>query len=573
MQVEHLDDLPLLETFLSRMDLSQLHDKHFPDHGHWQGISGGQLATGWLLYLLSEGDHRLSHVEDWATAHIATLSTLLESSSICSLDFSDDRLGRLLDRYTDNDDWYAFEQDLGKSILEVYPLSKQGTGLPTDCQVVRTDSFNAPQYRSKGELFAHGYSKQRRSDQPFCKVMFSCLDISSIPLAVDIVKGSGPDVNHYIPIIDRVDSILSDSSHLYVGDSQLGSEPNREAIHAKGNYYLCPLGRKQCSEEQLQTYLSNLTCSVEELSSVFTESNSIRKSAYFFEITELMKTESLSWQERRILVYSPDYASGLMKSFTNRLDEAQTAIENLVISKRGRRNPKTLQDLHGRVEGIIKKFKVEDCFDITCSQKVETYTIQGHKNRPTRTQERVILSLQLKRQQHIIMAKLKKLGWQIYASNAPIDQIETVELVKCYRNEFRIEHLFDNIINKHVQLLPIYLQKETRVKGLIRLLSVAMRVIMLLQYEVRCELAAGQEKISGIYPGNKTRSTDQPTATMLLRAFKGCSLVIIETKSEQIVQITTLSKTQKTILNLLGLNQLYHRVCSLIQTNLSLRET
>ncbi len=61
-----MDDLPLLGFQFRQCKLAELLDSHFPDHGLWKGISGGQLAVGWLLYILSEGDHRLSHVEDWA---------------------------------------------------------------------------------------------------------------------------------------------------------------------------------------------------------------------------------------------------------------------------------------------------------------------------------------------------------------------------------------------------------------------------------------------------------------------------------------------------------------------------
>ena len=76
MQIERVDDLPLINHFIKGSGLASLLDKHFPDHGLWRGISGGKLALGWLLYILSEADHRLCHVEPWAEGRLQTLSVL-----------------------------------------------------------------------------------------------------------------------------------------------------------------------------------------------------------------------------------------------------------------------------------------------------------------------------------------------------------------------------------------------------------------------------------------------------------------------------------------------------------------
>ena len=50
---------------------------------------------------MSESDHRLSRVEDWSASHLGVLRAVLDCPSLRSLDFADDRLGRLLDRYLD----------------------------------------------------------------------------------------------------------------------------------------------------------------------------------------------------------------------------------------------------------------------------------------------------------------------------------------------------------------------------------------------------------------------------------------------------------------------------------------
>lgn len=571
MRIEHLDDLPALSSYIHQTDLVTLLESTFKDHGHWKGLSGGKVIFTWLLYLLSEGDHRLSHMEDWAEQRLNILSAILKEENLRSIDFCDDRLGRLLNRFSKDEDWIAFEALLGKRLIQVYEIDDK-----EDCiQVIRSDSFNAPQFREKGELFKHGYSKQRRGDQTFCKVMMSALDPLAMPLAVDVVKGSGPDSNLYLPVIKRVQSIFKKKGNLYVGDSHLGSLSNRREIHLSGDYYLTPLNKKQISVEDLGKYLDQIKVPYDELPSIFTEFESKRKPAYYHELWEEIedKENELKWEERRILVYSPDYARGLLNSFNNRLDEAEEKIKNLVDSKMGRRNPKTLADLNIRIGLIIKKYKLEGCFEIVCSESVEQKKVRRHKNRLSEVREIRTLSIDLRREIAGIELKRKRLGWQVYGTNVPVEKIETGDLVKTYRDEYRIEHLFDYLINRDVGLLPIYLKKENRVKGLIRLLSLGMRFSMLIQHTTRTSLEEKKGSLKGIYPGNKGRATNRPTTPMLLRAFKGISMAWLNNEQIKIIQMTPIKEKQKEILDLMKIPEAYQEVINFLEVRKLLRET
>ncbi|MBN1485591.1 MAG: hypothetical protein JXA37_12815 [Chloroflexia bacterium] len=49
-------------------------DAHFPTHGNWQGLGLGTVAEIWLSHILSEADHRLSHVQPWAEKRSTALS-------------------------------------------------------------------------------------------------------------------------------------------------------------------------------------------------------------------------------------------------------------------------------------------------------------------------------------------------------------------------------------------------------------------------------------------------------------------------------------------------------------------
>ena len=97
-QTEPVEDLPILIAKLERMKVRELADQHFRLHGNWQGCSLGTVVTVWLAYILSEGDHRLSHLQEWVKGREKTLSACLKTN-VRAEDFSDDRLGIILDMF------------------------------------------------------------------------------------------------------------------------------------------------------------------------------------------------------------------------------------------------------------------------------------------------------------------------------------------------------------------------------------------------------------------------------------------------------------------------------------------
>lgn len=134
---ERVDDIPLLIGLAQQLGLPEIMDKHMGRHGHHQGLSNGWLATVWLAYILSEGDHRKYSVEDWAEKHKRTLEQLV-GQPIRQVEFSDDRLGIVLRRLSPPTTWEALESDLWSSTVAVYEIQMTG---------VRLDSTTTYGYR------------------------------------------------------------------------------------------------------------------------------------------------------------------------------------------------------------------------------------------------------------------------------------------------------------------------------------------------------------------------------------------------------------------------------------------
>src|SRR5438067_9972784 len=137
LRVEAVADLPVLWDTLQRLDLPATLDRHFPAPPHWKGpLTPGEVLCLWLLFIVSQGDHCLNHVQPWVAGHQGVLSALL-GKEVLPLDCHDDRLADLLSRLAQSDSFSALERDVNQHTIRVYQL-------PTD--TVRIDTTTANSY-------------------------------------------------------------------------------------------------------------------------------------------------------------------------------------------------------------------------------------------------------------------------------------------------------------------------------------------------------------------------------------------------------------------------------------------
>src|SRR5437764_1638610 len=122
LRVEAVADLPVLWATLQRLDLVATVDRLFPAPINWKGpLTPGEVLALWLLFLVSQGDHRLNHVQPWVAQHHGTLSALL-GKPVRATDAHDDRLADWLTRLGQGTAFASLERDLNQQTLRVYQL-------------------------------------------------------------------------------------------------------------------------------------------------------------------------------------------------------------------------------------------------------------------------------------------------------------------------------------------------------------------------------------------------------------------------------------------------------------------
>jgi len=549
---ERVDDIPILLTQSHLMGIPELLDEYFKPHGNWEGTSLGWTTAIWLVHILSEGDHRMNQVQPWVAHRLQTLHSGT-GQAVQERYWSDDRLAIVLDALSDDQTWQHFETALNQRIIRVYQLKPQR---------VRLDSTTASGYWTTSEqgLFQFGYSKDHRPDLPQLKVMLSALDPLGLPLATQVVAGKVADDPLYLPAVRHVSQSLQMHGLLYIGDCKMAALVTRAFLQAQGDYYLCPLASKQVPDEVLEAYLQPVWTGERTLMPVYRSKPGEEPEllAQGYEQTVVLTSEvdgqPISWSERQVIVRSIKLAEAAQAALHARLVKAQAALMQLNAHKQGKPRYQDVHALQQAAQAIVKQHQVEGLLQSRIDEQVTERPVRAYGSRPATLRIERTLGLHIEVDEAAVDAVKRRLGWRVYVTNHPQETLELSHAVLAYREEYLVERGFGRFKGKPLSLSPMYVQSDQRATGLVRLLSIGLRVLTLLEFRARQHLAQSQESLPGLYAGNPKRTTSRPTTEALLQAFQHIHLSVVTLGSQLHRHITPLSELQKRILALWDLS-------------------
>jgi transposase len=549
-ETERVDDIPLLLMHMQRMNLAELLDKHIPAHGHRKGLSVGELAVVWLAHILSQADHRMNRVQEWASRRLETLRGC-GMDALCPQDLTDDRLADVLRLLSQDVYWQAFEQELMGQLVRVYELA-------TQC--VRIDTTTASSYADVNEqgLLQLGHSKDHRPDLGQLKLVLASLDPLGMPLATEVISGEHADDPLYLPIIARVRDGLQQQGVLYVGDCKMAAVQTRASIQAQGDYYLCPLSALQAppaqiaQEVQAQRTQGARLIQVECLDE---EGNSICIAQGYETIqtvTAQVGQESQTWKERRLLVQSMAATHAAQASLQERLHKAQHALQELTTRRQGKARLTERTAVEEAIKEVLTHFRVEGLLCVQIQQHVQERLLRAYRGRLSGVRQDRTFTVSCEREEKAIEQAMSQLGWRVYATNHRSEHLTLDQAVEAYRDEYLVERNFARLKGRPLGLAPLYVQRDDHRVGLVRLLTIALRVITLLEGVVRQRLCEQKMELAGLFAGNPKRRTSQPTTERLLEAFSEVTLTVVHAPGFAQRHVTPLSPLQQQVLTLLG---------------------
>jgi transposase len=556
---ERVDDIPLLLAQMQQMEIAELVDCYFPRHGNWLGLSPGGLCCIWLSHILSQADHRLSYLRPWAEARIGALQQLY-GQQLRALDFTDDRLANLLELFSNDEFWAEFEAALNRRLIRVYDLPSSQ---------VRCDSTTASGYWqvSPDGLFQFGRSADKRPDLPQLKVSQATLDPLPLPLITNVLAGQCNDEPLYRPLVAAVSQSISHDGVLFVGDCKMAALLTRADIHYQRHFYLCPLAAKQLPDNWQTEYLAPVQHDQQPLTSVKRQlaDGTVVEIAHGYERSRQLSANldgrCVSWTERQLVVCSLGAAKKATAALQQRLERAQSAIMELGSNRRGKKRISSRTELDAKLAQIIEQAQVAGLLTVTVAEQWQERPVRRHKERPAYVAREWAFSISVAADEQAVAAAVANFGWRVYATNREAAEFGLEQAVLCYWEEYLVEQSFGRLKGAPLSLSPLYLQRDDHAVGLVRLLSLGVRVLALVEYVVRQKLAGADEGLAGLYAGQPKAATRRPTTERLLRAFAGLTLTKVEHSGTLFYHLTPLSELQQRILQLIGFSpQIYTKL-------------
>ena len=300
-----------------------------------------------------------------------------------------------------------------------------------------------------------------------------------------------------------------------------------------------------------------------------------------YEVRRTCVSGEHSWQERVLVVRSLAYADTQRRHLEERLAKAQAALLALTPPVgRGKRQITEEAALQSAVEAVLSKHHVTGVLSYSYAResKQEIKLVgrgRAGANRQQQVIERVRYQISaVERNEEAITHLVSTLGWRAYASNAPQERLCLADAVREYRHEYHIEHGFGRLKGAPLSLAPMFVKRDDQVVGLTYLLSIALRVLTLIEFVGRRSLKQQGATLVGLHKENPRKATATPTAERLLQAFVPITLTQLQLPQQVVRHVTPLTPLQQQILALLGLPaDLYTSLARQIpQTAFPLRE-
>jgi len=498
--------LPIVSAFCDKIGLSGLVDDALNTQ---MGTSPGKIIKGLVINTLS-GRDPLYRVEDFFS-HQDT--ELLVGSGISSTSFSDDNIGRVLDRIYD----YGSSKLFSNISLEaVKEFNIETTKIHQDTTSVSVWG----QYEGDTPFkINYGHSKDKRPDLYQFVISLLCTE-KDIPLASKIYSGSESDKRISAGILRRVSDYIAryarDKKFIYVADSAL---INKENLAFMG-------GVKNPGIEFVSRMPANFSLVADLVSEAATSKN---------------------WKDIGTLSEKKGRADAYYRSYEETVDIDGNPYRAIVIHSNfyDRRKKKKIQkevqkDLEAAKEAKKKLESIEYyCYKDAEVAKEKAASPRYHRlntnicrrdiykrGRPKNGQKelsgvRYKLDVSAEPDQKKIDCLTRKAGCFVMITNIKEGQKDSGEILSIYKEQHGIEKNF-GFLKDPLIVNDLFLKKKERIEALGFVLVLSLLIWRIIERLLRGYI---KEKDTTITGWNK-QQTERPTAFMMSTKF--CSVHVLK---------------------------------------------
>ena len=366
---------------------------------------------------------------------------------------------------------------------------------------------------------------------------------TGVLVAVDVYPSQRAEDGLYTPLIARTRQTLGQTGLLYCGDGKMAALATRAALEAVGDYYLVPLPLGKEAEATVTAWHTAGTDGTHPLLLVVRGTGDAAEVlGGGYERRRMQEAEQggqrVVWEERLLVIRSRDLLARESGHLEDRVKNAEAALTRFALPpKRGRRQYRDRASLAAAITQKLDALQVTGLLDVILAEETG-----GRQSRWIVTE--------VTRNAVALAAARDTLGWRVLATNAPPTRLSLAEGMITQRGGWQIEQQFHQLHDHPLGITPLQVSRDDQWCGLVRLLTLGLRVLALLAGLVRQGLERDGLEMAGLYPGQPTRLTDHPTAVRLLRAIAASEMTLIhgEVAGHHVQFLTPVSPVLHTVL-------------------------
>lgn len=543
---EWADDIPLLIAHLKRMGVPALLDQRMPLGGLWGGLSPGWVTTLWLAHMLSQSEGKAHHVQPWVAAHPQTLRACV-SHEVQPSDVHDLRLRDLLGALGDDDIWQPFEAALNAHLLGSYEL---------DVEQISVRGMDGWMWQLLPEGVLHvGQGRGWRPGSLKLNVLQASIEPLGLPLATGVMCGRASSEGICAELIHQSHAALQRMREcgapapracdlgarrvLFTGDGVRELDA-RAAIQAAGAAYLCRL----TEPELAGTGITTVGRSARLLDFAADEHGLAPAEGY--EWVERVTADGFAWDERRLLLRRRAPMLAAEHELRGRVARACNALGALSERRRGKRRPHTMAALELAVQEILDSHQVQGLLALTYTEAVAERVVRRYRGRPTSVRVQRDVSVAAAVDEAAVRAAVAPLAWELFATNLPHEELAADALL---HSDQAPTPGFERMAGRPVSLSPRAIQRDEHAVGLVRLLSLGLRALVLLEAAVYQRLVSEESDVGS---GGDRRRVAQQAGERLLEAFR--EIAMTPGRGARWTTAAPLTPLQRRVLHLLRLS-------------------
>lgn len=216
------------------------------------------------------------------------------------------------------------------------------------------------------------------------------------------------------------------------------------------------------------------------------------------------------------------------------------------------------QGLASRRRTILRECGLESLtpMDVTNDRLADVLRVlfddERYRGRVSSSRQIRIFQVHVRRNQEAIERAMKMLGQRVSATNQQTADLGLTEAIEASRDAYLAERNVGQPKNYTLSLGPLDVQRDDYRVSLIRLLTIDLRVVTILDDVVRSALAKQNLEIARLCAGNPKHRTSQPTTEQVLEAFHEMTLTIVSGPGCVQRHLPPLSALQQRVVALCG---------------------